>query len=66
LKEELNVTSVVITHDMDSTFKVADRIAMLYQGTIIEIGTIEEIRQSKNLVVRQFIRGDADGPLENW
>jgi len=66
LKEELNVTSVVITHDMDSTFKVADRIAMLYQGTIIEIGTPGEIQRSKNRVVHQFIRGLADGPLENW
>lgn len=66
LKEELNVTSVVITHDMDTTFKVADRIAMLYMGTIIEIGTPEEIKQSKNLVVHQFIHGHAEGPLENW
>jgi len=66
LKEELNVTSVVITHDMDSTFKVADRIAMLYKGTIIESGTPEEIQQSKNQIVQQFIHGLAEGPLENW
>lgn len=66
LKEELNVTSVVITHDMDSTFKVADRIGMLYQGEIIEIGTPEAIKRSKNPFVQQFIRGDAEGPLENW
>ncbi|MCJ7580717.1 MAG: ABC transporter ATP-binding protein [Candidatus Aminicenantes bacterium] len=66
LKEEFNVTSVVITHDMDSTFKVADRIAMLYKGTIIESGTPEEIQQSKNQIVQQFIHGYAEGPLENW
>ncbi len=66
LKEELNVTSVVITHDMDSTFKVADRIAMLYQGKIIESGTKEEIQNSKNRIVQQFIHGHAEGPLENW
>ena len=66
LKEELNVTSVVITHDMNSTFKVADRIAMLYKGTIIETGTPEEIKQSKNQIVQQFIHGLAEGPLENW
>lgn len=66
LKEELNVTSVVITHDMDSTFKVADRIAMLYQGKIIECGTVEEVQQSKNRIVQQFIHGHAEGPLENW
>jgi phospholipid/cholesterol/gamma-HCH transport system ATP-binding protein len=66
LKEEMNVTSVVITHDMDSTFKVADRIAMLYKGTIIESGTPEEIQKSKNQIVQQFIHGLAEGPLENW
>lgn len=66
LKEELNVTSVVITHDMNSTFKVADRIAMLYKGVIIEIGTPGEMRQSKNQIVQQFIHGHAEGPLENW
>ncbi len=66
LKEELNVTSVVITHDMDSTFKVADRIAMLYKGTIIESGTPDEIQKSKNQIVQQFIHGLAEGPLENW
>lgn len=66
LKEELNVTSVVITHDMDSTFKVADRIAMLYQGIIIESGTPGEIQQSKNQIVQQFIHGLSEGPLENW
>jgi len=66
LKEELNVTSVVITHDMNSTFKVADRIAMLYKGTIIETGTPEEIQKSKNQIVQQFIHGLAEGPLENW
>ncbi|MFC2160307.1 ABC transporter ATP-binding protein [Acidobacteriota bacterium] len=66
LKEELNVTSVVITHDMDSTFKLADRIAMLYKGVIIESGTPEEIKQSKNQIVQQFIHGLEEGPLENW
>ena len=66
LKEELNVTSVVITHDMNSTFKVADRIAMLYKGILIECGTPEEIQQSKNQIVQQFIHGLAEGPLENW
>jgi phospholipid/cholesterol/gamma-HCH transport system ATP-binding protein len=66
LKKEMKVTSVVITHDMDSTFKVADRIAMLYQGTIIESGTPGEMQQSKNPLVHQFIHGYAEGPLENW
>jgi len=66
LKEKLRVTSVVITHDMNSTYKVADRIAMLYDGRIIEIGTPEEIRHSTNPVVQQFISGRAEGPITEW
>lgn len=66
MKKELKVTSVVITHDMVSTYKVADRIAMLYQGKIIETGTPEEIRSSSNQIVQQFITGAAEGPIENW
>jgi len=66
LKEKLSVTSVVITHDMNSTYKVADRIAMLYDGRIIEIGTPEEIRHSTNPVVQQFISGRAEGPITEW
>jgi len=66
MKKKLQVTSVVITHDMISAYKVADRIAMLYQGKIIEIGTPEEIKRTKNPVVRQFIHGEAEGPIENW
>lgn len=66
MKEELKVTSVVITHDMVSSYKVADRMAMLYEGRIIEIGNPEEIKSSKNPVVQQFIHGKAEGPIENW
>lgn len=66
MKEELKVTSVVITHDMVSSYKVADRIAMLYQGKIIEEGTPEEIKNSNNPVVQQFIHGQSEGPIENW
>ncbi len=63
-KKELKVTSVVITHDMVSSYKVADRIAMLYEGKIIEIGTPDEIRATPNPVVQQFIHGRAEGPIE--
>jgi len=66
MKKELKVTSVIITHDMTSSYKVADRIAMLYGGKIIEIGTPEEIKRSENQVVQQFIHGRAEGPIENW
>lgn len=66
LKKDLKMTSLVITHDMVSTYKVADRVAMLYKGKIIVTGTPEEIRNSDNPVVQQFITGDAEGPIENW
>lgn len=66
MKKDLKMTSVVITHDVVSTYKVADRVAMLYQGKIIVTGTPEEIRNSENLVVQQFITGAAEGPIENW
>jgi len=64
MKTELKVTSIVITHDMVSSYKVADRIAMLYEGRIIEVGTPRSIQASRNPVVQQFIRGEADGPIK--
>jgi phospholipid/cholesterol/gamma-HCH transport system ATP-binding protein len=63
LKRRLNVTGVAITHDMTSAYKIADRIAMLYQGKIQQVGTPEEIRNSKDPVVQQFITGSAVGPI---
>ena len=53
----LGVTAVVVTHDMDSAFTIADRIAMMYDEKIIEIATPDEFRQSENPLVRQFISG---------
>ncbi|HEB76404.1 MAG TPA: ABC transporter ATP-binding protein [Nitrospirae bacterium] len=64
LREKLHVTSVTITHDMKSAYKIADRIAMLYEGEIIETGSPEEIRNTSNPVVRQFITGSAVGPIK--
>jgi phospholipid/cholesterol/gamma-HCH transport system ATP-binding protein len=64
LRDRLKVTSVVVTHDMRSAYKVADRMAMLYNGTIIAVGTPEQIRQSSNPVVQQFIKGEAAGPIQ--
>jgi phospholipid/cholesterol/gamma-HCH transport system ATP-binding protein len=59
----LNSTTVSITHDMKVAFKIADRVAMLYDGHIVEQGTPYEFQQSNNPIVRQFIEGRADGPL---
>jgi phospholipid/cholesterol/gamma-HCH transport system ATP-binding protein len=66
LKRDMQVTSVVITHDIASATKVADRMAMLYQGRIIAVGSPDEIRRSGNEVVQQFIHGRADGPIKTW
>ncbi len=63
LQGKLKTLAVVVTHDMVSAYKVADRIAMLYKGKIIEVGTPEEIKNTRNAVVRQFITGAAAGPI---
>jgi phospholipid/cholesterol/gamma-HCH transport system ATP-binding protein len=63
LRESLGVTSISITHDMASAYKIADYIAMLYKGRIVEVGTPAEIRGSSNPVVRQFVEGRAHGPI---
>lgn len=64
MKRKLGVTSVVVTHDMVSAYKVADRIAMLHDGVIIACGTPEEIRESTNPYLRQFITGKRTLPTE--
>jgi len=66
LKRDMGVTSVVITHDMASSFKIADRIAMLYEGVILEVGTPDEIRNSRSPIVQQFIHGESQGPIKTW
>jgi phospholipid/cholesterol/gamma-HCH transport system ATP-binding protein len=63
MREELDVTSVTITHDMKSAYKIADTIAMLYNGVIIATGTSEEMQNSADPFVRQFIEGRAEGPI---
>ena len=63
LRKKLGVTSVAITHDMHSAYKISDRIAMLYKGEILEVGTPEQIKNTENPIVRQFITGSAVGPI---
>ena len=60
LKREMCVTSVVVTHDMHSAFKVGDRIVMLHEGKLIFDGTPEQARQTDNPIVRRFVLGEAD------
>jgi len=63
MREKLEVTSIAITHDMNSAYRIGDRIAMLYKGEIIEVGTPDEFKASPNPIVQQFIRGDVEGPI---
>ena len=57
MKQELGVTSLVITHDMRSAYAISDRIAVLYDGRVVEEGTPDEIRNTKNMIVRGFVEG---------
>jgi len=63
LSEKSKVTSVTVTHEMESAFRIATRMAMLYQGKIIEEAETEEFKQSKNPVVAQFLSGSTEGPI---
>jgi phospholipid/cholesterol/gamma-HCH transport system ATP-binding protein len=64
LQHELGVTQIVVTHDMNSAYYIADRITFLYKGKVEMIGTPEEIKNSDNPLVQQFIQGKTEGPLE--
>ena len=63
VNKKLGVTSIAVTHDMASAYKIADRIVMLYQGTIIWDGSPAEIRATTDPVVKQFINGSSAGPI---
>jgi phospholipid/cholesterol/gamma-HCH transport system ATP-binding protein len=63
MRERLGVTVLCITHDVHAAFKIADRISMLYQGSIIASGTPDELRGHEHEVVRQFVAGSAHGPI---
>jgi phospholipid/cholesterol/gamma-HCH transport system ATP-binding protein len=64
LTRKLNLTSIVVTHNMESVFRIADRVAMLYQGKLLEVGTKQQIKNSKNAIVQQFIKGKIEGPMQ--
>lgn len=63
LTANLEITSVLITHEMPSVFRIADEVLMLFGGSIVFRGTPEQLRRSNDPVVRQFINGDPDGPI---
>src|SRR5688572_13033158 len=70
LQRELKDTSIVVTHDMQSAFKVGDRIVMLHEGNLIFDGAPEEVRRTENPVVKRFVLGEADetelATLRSW
>ena len=63
LTERSKVTSVIVTHEMESAFRIGTKMAMLYRGKIIETGTTEEFKKSKHPVVAQFLSGSTEGPI---
>lgn len=64
MKKKIGITSVVITHDMRSAFKISDYIAFLYEGKILMYGTPEEFKKTDNPYVRQFVDGSSKGPIQ--
>ncbi len=63
LREKLNGTAVVVSHDLESIYIMADYIAMLFEGAIVAYGTVDEIRRSPNPIVQQFLQGSEVGPI---
>jgi phospholipid/cholesterol/gamma-HCH transport system ATP-binding protein len=63
LRKKLNGTAVVVSHDLESIYAMADYVAMLFEGAIIEYGTVEQVRNSPNPIVQQFLQGSEVGPI---
>ena len=63
LRDALNGTAVVVSHDLQSIYMMADRVAMLFEGAVIAYGTVEELRRSVNPIVQQFLQGSEVGPI---
>lgn len=64
LSDTIGVTAIVVSHDLDSIFGIADRIAFIYQGRVHACGSQDEVRGSADPVVQQFISGQSTGPME--
>ena len=63
MHQKLQITSITVTHDLKSAYRIADRIAMLYRGKIIGVGTPDEVKNTGDPVIQQFITGSATGPI---
>ena len=64
LTKKLKLTSIVVTHNMESVWRIADRVGMVYKGRLLEVGTPDQIRGSSNGIVQQFIQGSLEGPIQ--
>src|SRR3989339_67937 len=64
LQKTLKVTSIVVTHDMKSAYKISNRIAMLYDGKIIGEGSPSEFKKTENMYIKQFTTGSSVGPIK--
>ncbi len=64
VRDRTGVTSVVVSHHVESVLRTSDRVALLHEGRILEFGTPEELQNSDNAVVRQFLEGRAEGPIQ--
>lgn len=65
MQKRLGVTSMVVTHDIQSAFKVGDRIAMIHGGKVVFSGTVDEARTTDNAILRQFLAGSSEGPIQS-
>ena len=63
LSKKLSITSVVVTHEMKSAFRIADQIIILQKGKVLQVGNAEEIKNSRNAYVQQFIQGEPEGAI---
>ena len=63
LSKKLNITSVVVSHEMKSAFRIADKIIILHKGKVLQVGSAEEIQHSKDSYVQQFIQGESEGVI---
>ncbi|HNF59992.1 MAG TPA: ATP-binding cassette domain-containing protein, partial [Elusimicrobiota bacterium] len=64
IREKLKITSIAVTHDMKSAYKISNRIAMIYEGRLASVGTPSEIQKSADPIVQQFITGSSHGPIQ--
>jgi phospholipid/cholesterol/gamma-HCH transport system ATP-binding protein len=64
MRDRLGVTSIVVSHNLPSVFRIADKIAMLHEGQVLVFGTPDEVKACTNPIVQQFIQGQSHGPIE--